>query len=265
MAPPSPKHGICHLSVVPCRAEASDRSELVSQLLFGELFTITRTEEKWVRIRTHIDGYESWIDAKQYLPVDATAFEGLTQRPAVCAADLVQLVKSDRNASLTPILAGSSLPNYHRGHVAFADEGFDFDGDICIPGEGELLDTLVDNAMTFRNAPYLWGGRSAFGIDCSGLTQVVYKMSGIYLKRDAYQQAEQGHGLSFVEEARPGDLAFFDNSEGKIIHVGMIVGPNTIIHASGKVRVDKLDHQGIHNVDTNRYTHSLRLIKRIID
>lgn len=247
------------------RAEASDRSEMVSQLLFGELLTVLKRDEKWAKVRTHIDGYESWIDLKQFLPISDNAFEGLTLKPAVCAADLVQLVKSDRNASLTPIVAGSSLPNYHRGHVAFADEGFEFDGDICIPGEGELLDVLVDNAMTFRNAPYLWGGRSAFGIDCSGLMQVVYKMSGIYLKRDAWQQAEQGIGLSFVEEARPGDLAFFDNSEGKIIHVGMIIGPNMIIHASGKVRIDRIDHQGIYNVDTNRYSHSLRLIKRLIE
>ena len=123
---------------------------------------------------------------------------------------------------------------------------------------------MADSAYTFINAPYLWGGRSPLGIDCSGFTQVVYKLAGQKLQRDAYQQADQGITLGFIEEAEAGDLAFFDNDEGKIIHVGILLGQGKIIHASGKVRIDRIDHQGIFNEETGKYSHKLRIIKRIL-
>jgi len=110
----------------------------------------------------------------------------------------------------------------------------------------------------------LWGGRSPFGIDCSGFTQMVYKLCGMPLKRDAWMQAEQGQDIHLLDETQPGDLAFFDNEEGRIIHVGILTTKNRIIHASGKVRLDSIDHQGIFNSETKRYTHNLRLLKRLI-
>lgn len=261
------KYGICNLSVIPCREEPSDKSQMVTQLLFGESFEILAKQKQWRKIRNGLDGYESWIDEKQFVEIEENAFEALNKNIPVCASDLVQLVKNNRTEHMLPVLAGSSLPNYHQGHIAFGDESFEFDGEINHAPETneDARRLLVDFAMVYRNAPYLWGGRSPFGIDCSGLMQVLYKMVGIPLKRDAYQQAEEGHTLSFVEEADLGDLAFFDNDEGRIIHVGMMVGPNAVIHAAGKVRIDKLDHQGIYNVDTNKYTHKLRLIRRVID
>jgi cell wall-associated NlpC family hydrolase len=123
---------------------------------------------------------------------------------------------------------------------------------------------LIENALIYLNAPYLWGGRSPFGIDCSGFTQLVYRLQGIKLPRDAYQQAEVGNTLSFIEESEEGDLAFFDNTEGKIIHVGIIMKNNYIIHASGKVRIDRIDQQGIFNSSLKTHTHKLRLIKSIV-
>jgi cell wall-associated NlpC family hydrolase len=238
---------------------------MVTQLLFGESFEILARRKQWCQIRNGLDGYESWIDEKQFVEIDANAYEALNKKLTVCASDLVQLVKHEQSGWMVPVLAGSSLPNYHKGHIAFSYESYEFDGEINHPDPDEAREQLVEFAMVFRNAPYLWGGRSVFGIDCSGLMQVLYKMVGIPLQRDAYQQAEEGYTLSFVEEAELGDLAFFDNDEGHIIHVGMMVGENAIIHAAGKVRIDKLDHQGIFNVDTGKYTHKLRLIRRILD
>ena len=136
--------------------------------------------------------------------------------------------------------------------------------------DGNLVDTiqpkssLIQTAFTYVNSPYLWGGKTPFGIDCSGFTQMVYKLNGYKLLRDASQQATQGEALSFIEESEPGDLAFFDNNEGKIVHVGIIMEDNYIIHAHGKVRIDRLDHSGIYNVEKRMHTHKLRVIKKII-
>ena len=138
---------------------------------------------------------------------------------------------------------------------------YQFNG-LTTPGFTQK-DKLIENALIYLNAPYLWGGRSPLGIDCSGLTQMVYRLQGIDLPRDAYQQAEVGTTLSFIEESEPGDLAFFDNNEGKVIHVGIIMENNHIIHASGKVRIDSIDQQGIFNKNLGKHTHKLRLIKSI--
>ena len=123
---------------------------------------------------------------------------------------------------------------------------------------------IVQTAFMYLNAPYLWGGKTPFGIDCSGFTQMVYKLCGYKLFRNSAEQATQGEVLSFIEESEPGDLAFFDDKEGNIIHVGIIMEDNYIIHAHGKVRIDRLDHSGIYNAETKRHTHKLRVIKKII-
>lgn len=256
-------YGICHLGVVPCRFEPSDKSEMVTQLLFGETFTIIKKDKNWVHIRLNWDGYEAWIDSKQFLPLTQEQFEQQSAFPATCSADIVDLVIRKSDNSVTPVLAGSTLPAYEHGKLFAAEREFSFDGEITHPLSENIPALVVEYATVFLNAPYLWGGRSAFGIDCSGFTQVVFKMAGIRLKRDAYQQAEQGTEVSFIEEAQAGDLVFFDNEEGKIIHVGIVLAPDKIIHASGKVRIDKLDHQGIFNHDIRSYTHKLRIIKRM--
>ena len=139
---------------------------------------------------------------------------------------------------------------------------YSFEG-IKVCGQKPKSD-LVKTAFMYLNAPYLWGGKTPFGIDCSGFTQMVYKLNGYSLLRDASQQATQGEALSFIEESEAGDLAFFDNDEGVITHVGIIMEDNYIIHSSGKVRIDRLDHLGIFNPDTQRHTHKLRVIKKYI-
>jgi len=251
--------GICNLAIIPLRSEPSDRSEIVSQVLFGEHFTVLETQNQWAKISLQYDGYEGWIDSKQYQPILKEHFEHLSKDAIVLNSDLVEYVTGPNNL-LIPIPLGASLSFLN--HSDINTTNFDFEG-MRISGI-KPKSNIINTSFMYLNAPYLWGGKTPFGIDCSGFTQMVYKLNGYHLLRDASQQATEGEALSFIEESEPGDLAFFDNEEGKIIHVGIIMDDNYIIHSSGKVRVDRLDHLGIYNAEINRHTHKLRVIKKII-
>jgi len=251
--------GICNLAIIPLRAEANDRSEIVSQLLFGEHFAVLESFKQWAKIKAHFDGYEGWIDSKQFQTITGEQFEQLSQDAIILNSDLVEYITSPNNV-LMPIPLGSSLSFLNYAEINKA--AFDFDG-MRISGI-KPKSNIINTSFMYLNAPYLWGGKTPFGIDCSGFTQMVYKLNGYHLLRDASQQATEGEALSFIEESEPGDLAFFDNEEGKIIHVGIIMDDNYIIHCSGKVRMDRLDHLGIYNAETNRHTHKLRVIKKMI-
>ena len=258
--------GICNLSVVPCRKEPSDRSEMVTQLLFGEHFEILEEKKSWTLIRINYDGYECWIDHKQFLPIKE--IKGIKNSNTALTTDLLQIATKE-NEEIIPIVLGSSLPKYKNKEFSLGKDKYSFEGESIFPikKNKKLISPeihLIQTARWYLNTPYLWGGRSPFGIDCSGFTQMVFKLNGIKLKRDAWQQAEQGEAISFLEEAKKGDLAFFDNEDGKIIHVGIILGNEKIIHSSGKVRIDKLDHHGIYNAEMKKYSHRLRVIKRFM-
>ncbi len=256
------KYGICPLSIVPVRREAEDSSEMVTQLLFGEAFKIIRETKKWLHVQLAYDQYEGWIDRKQFLEVSEELFKTISVAQSTITTDLVDVVINARTNRMTPIVMGSTLPYFDDGDFKLAEDFFKYEGAVT---KGVLpKEQLAENAYMYLHAPYLWGGRSPFGIDCSGFTQMVYKMNGVRLRRDASQQATQGEVLSFIEETEPGDLAFFDNNEGTITHVGIILEDNHIIHASGQVRIDKLDQQGIFNRDLGTHTHKLRLIKKVI-
>lgn len=251
--------GICNLSVIPCRKEPSDRSEMVSQLLFGEHFEVLEEKKSWTLIRIAYDNYECWIDKKQFLPLSDV--KGINDSTSAITSDLVQLAE-DENGTMMSVVLGSSLPKFKNKNFILGKQNFSFEGEVIFPSSKAKNHSVSEIAKWYLNAPYLWGGRSPFGLDCSGFTQMVFKIYGIRLKRDAWQQAEQGAPLSFFEEAKEGDLAFFDNEDGRIIHVGIILADEKIIHASGKVRIDKLDHQGIYNNELKKYTHRLRVLKR---
>lgn len=248
-------HGICHLSIIPVRSLADDGSEMRTQLLYGEHFTILEKRKSWSRIRIAFDKSEGWICNEQYLPLKAEAFQSLEkEQPALFASDLVSFISTPQHL-LIPILLGSS--------VAQAPLfGHSFEGAAANGRTNKKK--LVDTALLYLNAPYLRGGKTPFGIDCSGLSQMVYRIQGIPLSRTAAEQAMQGEVLSFIEESEAGDLAFFDNKEGVIDHVGLIMDNNYIIHSHGKVRIDRLDHTGIFNTELGLYSHQLRVIKKII-
>ncbi|HLT32770.1 MAG TPA: C40 family peptidase [Aquaticitalea sp.] len=248
------QYGICNLSIVPLRLDPSDTSELVSQVLYGEFFKVLDQRKSWSKIRLAYDKYEGWVDNKQYLEISHEDYISLKNSILKLSSDLVEFVQ-DENGKLLTISLGSILNGLNLLHHTF-------DGNL--EQNNKSKGNLLNTALNYLNAPYLWGGKTPFGIDCSGFTQMVYKLNGYQLLRDACQQATQGIALSFIEESEPGDLAFFDNEDGKIVHVGIIMEDNHIIHAHGKVRIDRLDHTGIFNTDKKLYTHKLRVIKKII-
>lgn len=254
------RYGVCHLAIVPCRAEASDKSEMVTQLLFGDYFEILEQTEKWAKIKIALDNYECWVDRKQYLSCTQKEFSKQKYPSSYCYSP-IGLINQKDEKNIFPIVIGSSLSDKNK--TIISGKSFSYDGDIKSKTKTERKNIIQDSFL-YLNAPYLWGGKTPFGIDCSGFVQMVYRINSYNLPRDASQQAELGKTLSFLEEATPADLAFFDNAEGNIIHVGIILENNRIIHASGKVRIDKLDHYGIFNEETNSYSHRLRLLKKIL-
>ena len=244
--------GICNLSIVPVRIVDSDKSEMINQLIYGDIIEILEEKEKWVQIKSVFDDYIGWIDKKQYFKIDDNI--NLDLNKPVYTIDLVEFIENNNNELVT-IPIGSDISN-----ISLMNHKFD---GKTISGKNNR-NSIVNTALSFLNSPYLWGGKTPFGIDCSGFTQMVYKINGYKLSRDAKDQANQGETLSFIEESEAGDLAFFNNDQGDIIHVGIILQNNHIIHASGKVRIDRIDHSGIYNNDLNKHTHSLRYIKKII-
>ena len=251
--------GICNLAIIPLRSEPSDRSEIVSQVLFGEHFTVLEQNKQWSRIKLQFDDYEGWVDSKQYQVISEANYNQLSKEAIILNADLIDYITAPDNL-LLPIPLGASLTFLNNNEINTSN--FDFEGTKTSGVKPKSA--LINTAFMYLNAPYLWGGKTPFGIDCSGFTQMVYKLNGYKIHRDASQQALDGEPLSFIEESEAGDLAFFDNDEGNIIHVGIIMDNNYIIHASGKVRIDRLDHLGIYNPELNKHTHKLRVIKKII-
>jgi hypothetical protein len=248
------QYGICNLGIVPLRLEPSDASEMVSQVLYGTHFKVLERRKKWSRLRIAFDNYEGWIDNKQFMLIDESVYNNIAVQPQYLSKNLIDFVINEKQ-NLVPIPLGAVLD-----HCQMLNHTFEGNLDQVTLGREHILST----ALLYLNSPYLWGGMTPFGIDCSGFTQMVYKLNGYQLNRDASQQATQGEPLSFIEESLPGDLAFFDNSEGNIIHVGIIMEDHHIIHAHGQVRIDRIDHSGIYNVDTKSHSHKLRVIKKIL-
>jgi cell wall-associated NlpC family hydrolase len=245
------------VAVAPLRKEASHRSEMVSQLLFGECVTILEEDKDFTLVRCQYDNYEGWCQKSQLAKVDEAFFN--SNHKYLTAAPITMAEINDVPMMLP---AGCFIGTFNNGSlqvgnysITFEQHPFDFED---TNDDASILEAM----QAYLNTPYLWGGKSIFGIDCSGFSQQVFKMLDIKLPRDAYQQAETGEVVGFLQEAKCGDLAFFDNDEGRITHVGILLNSENIIHSSGKVRMDKIDNMGIINTDTNERTHKLRVIKR---
>jgi hypothetical protein len=254
--------GFCDLAVIPVRTEPSDRAEMSTQLLFGDLVTITEQSGSWFYIKNYFDDYQGWLDFKQVRIISEDEFRRLTAAKVYINrqffGDFI------RNGGKTFRLApGSSFYDLKGRVMAVDEQQYVLEGK-AYPFNYSGMDSLIETALNYLSCPYLWGGKTYLGLDCSGLTQVVYKQHGIRLMRDAAQQATQGELISFLSDGRPGDLAFFDNSDSRIVHVGILLDNQKLLHCSGRVRIDDIDHQGIFNRELNKYSHSLRLIRRVV-
>jgi len=249
---------ICENVFVPLRSGPSHKNEMLSQVLFGEKYRVTDQAGSWMKIETIFDSYTGWIDIDHLLHTGTDNADGgfVLNRPLLCyKSDNTKLVLEPGCEIFNPDFENKVFFAGDNRYTTEADFGKNFIS---------TSDSLVDTAMKFINSPYIWGGRIPSGIDCSGLTQLVYKIHGIAIPRDSCQQAEAGRTIDFIDQAEPGDLVFFDNERGKISHVGMMISRGLVIHAQGRVRIDSIDHQGIYKAEIGGYSHKLRMIKRIL-
>ncbi|MBO4738928.1 MAG: C40 family peptidase [Bacteroidales bacterium] len=259
--------GFCNIATLPMRVQGSHRAEMVSQLLFGEAYEIVSQEGEWCKIKTLFDNYEGYIETKQIVLMHPSAYHECYAMPMI-ADSPTQIYDKTRNCSFW-VPQGSSLPIRNRqSHIIqLGAEQFEIPNISAISQHADFggnFDGMIEKtALSFLNAPYLWGGRTIFGIDCSGFVQIVFKIMGKSLPRDASKQARSGENIT-LSQARTGDVAFFANGDGKITHVGLLLGDGKIIHASGKIRIDRIDEHGIFCIERNEYSHSLHSIKRLL-
>ncbi|MDR1459301.1 MAG: C40 family peptidase [Bacteroidales bacterium] len=257
--------GFCNIALIPIRSAANHRSEMVTQLLFGEAYQIVdiRRITGWMEIRTQFDNYSGYIDANQVVLMHASSWEKYyVEQQYETLPSSMHILDKKRGFSFS-IPAGSSLPMYNKDTIRLGAELFEI-ADYPKKSDNCLAEKIKTTALSYLNTPYLWGGRTVYGIDCSGFNQIVYKIGGIPLPRDASQQALKGETVHAMTEIQTGDLAFFENRDGMIVHTGILLDTETIIHACGKVRIDKIDQQGIFSIERNEYSHRLKIIKRII-
>jgi gamma-D-glutamyl-L-lysine dipeptidyl-peptidase len=254
--------GVCRLSVVAVRAEAADKAELVTQLLFGDHYEVKQhsSDKKWIKIQIAFDEYEGWIDAKQHHSISKDYFDYLGRAELKIATDLTTSILY--NKVPLAIVMGSIIP-ISSTELFKMEEQFAFNGEAKNLGLKREFEFLRTTANRYLHAPYLWGGKTPFGIDCSGFTQMVFKICGYKLYRDARQQATQGKAVRLLSETKPGDLAFFRNSVEAITHVGIVYANHQIIHASGRVRLDNLTEEGIIHTESGQVSHQLSHFRRI--
>ncbi len=256
-------YGINLNSVIPLRAEPDDRSEMVSQLLLGERFICEERQNGFCKISNQMDHYSGWVDDKTIIPVTHEEYQNLAQQPTYYVVVPLAEAFDLTGKCVIRIPGGSRLPNCDSiGRFGLRDRKFQVHRDFILPESEISYEGLLLTAAAFINSPYMWGGKTVMGIDCSGFTQIVFGLHGVKLPRDSKDQATMGESVS-LEDIKPGDLVFFENKAGKVVHVGISLEKQRIIHASGRVKIDLLDEQGIYSEEYQRYTHKLHSIRRI--
>jgi cell wall-associated NlpC family hydrolase len=256
--------GIVLLPLIPLRKTAAETSEMTSQLLFGEKVDILESTEHWFFIQNQSDKYQGWIDQKMlHLITEQEEYDLREASAYKVKSTIASCIKTSSNQQMF-VSAGSLWHQNDLKGFRIANEIFQINSSDLISKIDNTQAQILKVAYQFLNVPYLWGGKSILGIDCSGFTQVVFSLAGIQLPRNAYEQAHEGQELNSLSKAKACNLAFFENADGKIIHVGILLNSQQIIHASGWVKIENIDSKGIISTQTGQYTHKLRLIKKII-
>ncbi len=256
-------YGINLMSVLPLRSEASEESEQLTQLLFGEYFLVDEWLDKWVHIENVRDGERGWIDRKMMTPIDADTFQQLCDNLQIVSCAPFSYAVTATGEQM-PLPGGAILPFYDLGKETMIIAGKHFRFPIDNIAKAPKKEDFVSFALRYLNSPYLWGGKNVMGIDCSGLVQVAASMCGVLLPRNARQQVMIGKPVNFLSEAERGDLVFFDHEDGHISHVGILLNDHEVLHASGQVHIATIDHYGIRSVYTGTYSHTLRAIRRFL-
>ena len=257
-------YGIVTKSVAPVREEQSCRSGRVTEVLFGELVEVEEEAEAWSRVRTS-GGVGGWMESAFVARMDEAYVEGYGRHPRAMVRDVFGIVRREGDWESRMVVAGSVLPFYDAATRRFRLGGETYVAVCGVWGNAsDARSALARHAFVYHNAPCLWGGRSPLGIDSVGLVQMAFRLTGVEVPGDMEGLARYGEALSFMEEARAGDVAFFGDASGALSHVGIVWEGGHVIHASGRVRVDRLDHNGIYNDDIKRYTHSLKLLRRFL-
>ena len=258
--------GISLYSVTPMRTEASEAAEQSTQILFGETFAILEQKPRWTRVKLESDGQEGWVDAKMICPMKPEEYASYKEalKTAATVKFPMTYAVSENNGQTIPLTAGTRLTNYQDGRFEVLGVGFRIDPSMVLTQVLEMnQENLLQAVRFFLNTPYLWGGKNALGMDCSGFTQVVMSLFGKSLLRNASEQVTQGEAVADMKQAQAGDLVFFDHEDGKISHVGIVIDAERVVHCSGRVKVEKLDEIGIFNAEKGDYSHHLCAIKRI--
>lgn len=283
-------------SVVPVRTEASETSEQITQMLFGEICTIEERKTRWIRVKLALDGQIGWVDAKMIAPLSTDEYKSYSAalKAAAYVAFPMAYAVSENNGQTIPLTAGTRLTNYHNGHFEVLGVGFRIDAAMVLTKPLEMTQpNLLQSVRFFLNVPYLWGGKNALGMDCSGFTQTILSLFGHKIPRNASEQVTQGRLISRLSSSKAGDLAFFCHYEEaatqeitsnlkqqstetnaiarqKITHVGILIDSERIIHCSGRVKIEKIDTTGIFSVEQSdtahpdgQYTHRLLSIRRL--
>ncbi len=259
----SPYYAICPLGVVPVRAGAHHRSELLSQLLFGELVEIVdRKGAQWYKVRCTWDEVSGWVPAEQLQALTPTEYDRYRQHYAICL-DLLQPVMSGGRQILVPI--GSRLPAFDGLRFELAGEWWTYSGQAVFPEDLPPRASLLARiARRYLSAPFLQGGRSPLGIDSGALIQLAFGALGIALPRLPAAQVMEGEEVNFFDEYRPGDIAFFENHKGQLVHAGILLPEGQVLHCHERVRIDKVDHFGIFDPLRKKYLWQLRVMRRVL-